>query len=71
MDGVLIGATQNVLMRNGMLLALAIFVAAVFALQPVFGLNGLWAALHIFFLARGLIYWFAMQRKLPALFGDN
>jgi len=50
--------------------AFLIFLVAAYVLQPMFGLNGLWAALHIFFIARGLIFWFAVHWKKPTLFPD-
>jgi MATE family multidrug resistance protein len=53
LDGVFIGATWTRDMRNMMLLSLAIYAAGVFALQP-FGNAGLWMALLLFFLTRGL-----------------
>ncbi|MFC6488840.1 MATE family efflux transporter [Nitratireductor sp. GCM10026969] len=54
MDGVFIGATWSRDMRNMMLVSLAIYVACLFSLGAVFGNPGLWAALHIFMIARGL-----------------
>jgi putative MATE family efflux protein len=54
MDGVFIGATWSSDMRNMMLLSFAVFVAALLALVPRFGNDGLWAALHLFLIARGL-----------------
>ncbi|MBL0936600.1 MAG: MATE family efflux transporter [Rhizobiaceae bacterium] len=54
MDGVFIGATWSRDMRNMMLLSLALYVAALWTLGPLFGNHGLWAALHVFLLARGL-----------------
>lgn len=68
MDGVMIGATMNNLMRNGMLVALAVFFVACWVLQPVFGLMGLWAALHLFFVTRGAIFYIGVQQRKPALF---
>jgi MATE family multidrug resistance protein len=53
-DGVFIGATWTRDMRWLMLAATAIFLAALFALKG-FGTPGLWSALLIFFLARGLL----------------
>ena len=37
-------------------------------LQPLWGNWGLWAALHIWFLTRGLIYWWALGRRKAGLF---
>ncbi|MEO5757421.1 MAG: MATE family efflux transporter [Mesorhizobium sp.] len=54
MDGVFIGATWSRDMRNMMLLSFLAFVAALLTLAPAFGNNGLWAALHVFLLVRGL-----------------
>jgi putative MATE family efflux protein len=67
-DGMLIGVTLNGEMRNGMVASLLVFLAAAWALQPVFGNLGLWLALHIWFLARGAYYWWAIQRRRAGLF---
>ncbi|MFK0690046.1 MATE family efflux transporter [Mesorhizobium sp. IMUNJ 23033] len=53
MDGVFIGATWSRDMRNMMLLSFLAFSAALLALAPAFGNNGLWASLHVFLLVRG------------------
>jgi len=53
-DGIFIGATRTADMRNMMLLSLGVYIAAWYALTPLFGNHGLWAALTIFFAARGL-----------------
>jgi Na+-driven multidrug efflux pump len=67
-DGVLAGSTMNALMRNGMLVALVLFLAAALVLQPLAGNFGLWAALHIFLLARAAIFWFGVERRKAGLF---
>ncbi len=67
-DGILIGATLNVVMRNGMLVSLVLFLAAAMLLQPRLGNAGLWLALHIWFLARAGYYWWALERKRAGLF---
>ena len=67
-DGILIGTTQNVVMRNGMVVSLVVFLAAALILQPLFANWGLWAALHCWFIARGLIYWRAIERRRAGLF---
>jgi MATE family multidrug resistance protein len=66
-DGILTGATLNIDMRNGMLVSLAVFIAAALLLAPL-GNTGLWAALHIWLVGRGIIYWWALERRKPALF---
>jgi MATE family multidrug resistance protein len=68
MDGVVSGATLNSVMRNGMLLSLAVFLGMALALQPLLGNTGLWLALNGFFLARGLILWLGMERRKAGLF---
>ena len=67
-DGILIGLTQNAMMRNGMLASLMVFLAAVLTLQPWLGNLGLWLALHAWFVARGLYYGLALERKRAGLF---
>jgi multidrug resistance protein, MATE family len=52
-DGVYVGATWNGAMRNLMLLALAIFLALWWILQPL-GNDGLWIAVLGFLLSRGI-----------------
>jgi MATE family multidrug resistance protein len=52
-DGVFIGATWTQAMRNTMLLALTLYIGAVYLLKPL-GNAGLWSALLLFLLARGL-----------------
>lgn len=53
-DGVYIGATRTAEMRNGMLLALAVFLLAAWALIGPLGNHGLWLALLLLMAARGL-----------------
>ncbi|MEQ9365207.1 MAG: MATE family efflux transporter [Leptospirales bacterium] len=53
LDGIFIGATRTVDMRNAMLLSLLIFGVAWYALRP-FGNHGLWAALYVHYAARTL-----------------
>jgi len=67
-DGILVGVTLNVVMRNGMVVALAVFLVAAVVLQGAFGNFGLWLAIHIFFLARAAFYWWALERKKAGLF---
>ncbi len=60
-DGVFIGATRTREMRNGMALALAVFLVAAWALMPPLGNHGLWLAMLLLMAARGLwlglVYW--------------
>ena len=61
-DGVFIGATRSRDMRNMMLLSFLLYFAAVYVLLP-YGNHGLWAALMIFFSARGI----TLGLRYPAL----
>ncbi|MEM9677709.1 MAG: MATE family efflux transporter [Pseudomonadota bacterium] len=54
LDGIFIGATRTRDMRNMMALSFACYAAAVGVLLPVFENHGLWAALTISFIARGV-----------------
>ena len=71
MDGVFIGATWSRDMRNMMLLSLALYVAALFALAPLLGNHGLWAALHVFLAARGLSLLAVLPRRAAQTFGQG
>jgi MATE family multidrug resistance protein len=63
LDGIFIGATRTREMRNMMLISLGVFMAAWAALTPVFGNHGLWAALIVFSLTRGI----TLGLRFPAL----
>ena len=54
LDGIFIGATLTREMRQAMIASVGVYVVAVVILLPVFGNNGLWAALMILNLARGI-----------------
>ncbi|WP_170770172.1 MATE family efflux transporter [Ruegeria lacuscaerulensis] len=53
-DGIYIGATWTRDMRNAMIQSVAIYVVALFLLVPTLGNHGLWAALMVLNIARGL-----------------
>jgi MATE family multidrug resistance protein len=66
LDGIFIGATRTVEMRNAMLLSLAIFLAGWWLLTP-WSNHGLWASLHVHYLARiGTLAYF-VPRVLRAM----
>ena len=67
-DGILIGLTQNVVMRNGMVASLVVFLVAALVLKMPLGNLGLWLSLHLWFLARGAFYWAALERRRGSLF---
>lgn len=68
MDGVFIGATWSRDMRNMMLLAFAGYGAALCLLVPAFGNHGLWAALNLFLLFRGLFLMMLVPRRSAQAF---
>jgi MATE family multidrug resistance protein len=53
-DGIFIGTTRTVEMRNAMIVTLGVFVAATAVLFPLFGNHGLWLAFTIFMVARAV-----------------
>ncbi|MGF1476070.1 MAG: MATE family efflux transporter [Geminicoccaceae bacterium] len=64
-DGVFAGATQTRELRDGTIVATALFVLAAFTLPSWLGNHGLWLALGLFLAARG--GWFAWRyRRLQA-----
>jgi len=67
-DGILIGLTQNVAMRNVMVVSLVVFMVAALLLKIPFGNLGLWLSLHLWFIARGSFYWWSLERRRVALF---
>jgi len=55
-DGVYIGATAAVEMRNALLVAtIFIFIPAYFIATPILGNHGLWLALMLFMVSRGIL----------------
>ncbi|MEM7616147.1 MAG: MATE family efflux transporter, partial [Pseudomonadota bacterium] len=63
LDGIFIGATRTRDLRNAALMSGAIYVAALAMLLPAFGNNGLWAALMVLNIARGV----TLGLRYPAL----
>ncbi|MDW3224823.1 MAG: MATE family efflux transporter [Paracoccaceae bacterium] len=63
LDGIFIGATRSRDMRNMMALSFIIYWAAISMLVPPFGNHGLWLALLISFVARGI----TLGWRYPAL----
>jgi len=62
-DGIFIGATRTADMRNMMLVSALIYAAAAVMLVPIYGNHGLWMALLVSFVARGL----TLAARYPAL----
>ncbi|HBZ45421.1 MAG TPA: MATE family efflux transporter [Maritimibacter sp.] len=63
LDGIFIGATRTHDMRNMMFLSLIVYLVAAWALTPIWGNHGLWAAYIISYLARGV----SLGTRYPAL----
>ncbi|MEO0766136.1 MAG: MATE family efflux transporter [Pseudomonadota bacterium] len=63
LDGIFIGAARGRDMRNMMAVSFVIYWVAIFLLLPVMGNHGLWAALLISFVARGV----TLGMRYPAL----
>ncbi len=53
-DGIFLGATRTRELRNAMLMSMTGYLAAAWLFLPVWGNHGLWAALLLFFVLRGL-----------------
>jgi MATE family multidrug resistance protein len=68
-DGIFTGALATRDMRNMMIVSLAIFMAAWWVLEARYGNHGLWAALNIFFVARGVTFATRMHRIEKRAFG--
>ncbi len=62
-DGIFIGATRSKDMRNMMALSFAVYWAAIAVLLPMLGNHGLWLALLVSFVARGV----TLGLRYPAL----
>lgn len=63
LDGVFIGATRTKDMRNMMILSFGVYAVAIAVLMPLYGNHGLWLALLISFVARGV----TLAWRYPAL----
>ncbi len=63
LDGIFIGATRTREMRNAMLISVGIYILALLVLVPELGNHGLWAALMVLNIARGV----TLGMRYPAL----
>ncbi len=69
LDGIFIGTTRTVAMRNAMFASLVVFLGAVWLFLPIWGNHGLWAALIVLMVVRALTlgFWYPrIVRDLPA-----
>ncbi len=61
-DGIFIGASQTVELRNAMIISVVIYLVCSFFLIASFGNSGLWLSLCIFLIARALTLFFYLGR---------
>jgi len=54
LDGIFIGAMRAAEMRNGMILSFVAYIISIQIFSNIWGADGLWAAMIIFMIARGL-----------------
>jgi len=66
-DGVYVGLTASISMRNTMFVALVIYFLAYYILLPYTSDKAIWIALMIFLMSRGLLQGLLFQRKKLAL----
>ncbi len=71
MDGIFIGATWSRTMRDMMIASFVIFAVGAYALSPVFGNDGLWAALLVFLGFRGISLMALLPRRRAETFGPT
>lgn len=72
LDGIYLGATRSTEMRNGMLMALAVYLLCVWLSLPLLGNHGLWLSMVAFLIARGatLGFWYPrIERHLEGVDG--
>ena len=53
-DGIFIGATRSVEMRNAMIVSLLVYLITTEAFRPKLGNHGIWLGFAVFMIARGL-----------------
>ncbi|MEM9271194.1 MAG: MATE family efflux transporter, partial [Pseudomonadota bacterium] len=66
LDGIFIGATRGKDLRNAMLISAGVYWLCVLMLLEPYGNHGLWAALMVFSVARGVTLWL----RYPKVEGD-
>lgn len=71
-DGIYIGATSSAAMRNTLLVStLLIFLPAYYFLEPIYGNHGLWMAMMLFMISRGLLLTFFAKRSIYGLLSQG
>lgn len=62
LDGLFIGATRGADMRNSMLIAVIGYGATLFLAAPIWGNHGLWLALSVLLILRGITLWWIWHK---------
>ena len=67
-DGIYVGVTTSKAMRNTMILSTVfIFLPAFYLFFPLLGNHGLWLALQLFMISRGLSMWLPARKVVYRL----
>ena len=67
-DGVYIGATASASMRNALLIStFLVFLPAYYLLEPAYGNHGLWMAMMLFMISRGLLLTLFARKNIYGL----
>jgi putative efflux protein, MATE family len=61
-DGIMVGATKTILLRNTVFISTALFFACFFALVPTFGNIALWFSFLVFLFSRGVLLYFCSDK---------
>jgi MATE family multidrug resistance protein len=64
-DGIYIGVTASIAMRNTMIIAsVFVFLPSYYLTVQHIGNNALWLALHLFMMARGILLWIVAKKAI-------
>ncbi len=63
MDGIFLGATRSVAMRNSMIFSLIVMIFLYYIAYPLIANHGLWLALSAFLGVRGLTLYFILKKE--------
>lgn len=66
-DGIFVGMTASVAMRNSMIFAFILYIAAHYTCMHFFGLRGMFIALNVFLVGRGVFQFLLFKRRGWAL----
>lgn len=66
-DGIFIGLTASKAMRDSMTISFMIYISSYYILSPIYGNHGLWMAMLILMVSRGVFQWWLYRRGRNAL----